>query len=130
MNESEIKAGLAPTPGYRYAKLVGGQLHIAGQVPSNSEGELVGADSYNQARACLSNLRTLLRCHSFSENDIQRLTIYVVGPQSVLAEAWRAVRGHFADNVPPATILGVTALGHANQIVEVDATVVRESGRG
>ena len=42
MNELEIKAGLAPTPGYRYAKQIGNQLHIAGQVPLDSAGTLVG----------------------------------------------------------------------------------------
>lgn len=128
MNEKEYEAGLPTTPGYRYAKLVGAQLYIAGQTPTDSEGKLVGTDSYTQAQACLSNLATLLRCHSLSQNDIQQITIYVVGPQPILAEAWRAVREQFSDKVPPATLLGVAALGFANQIVEIDATIVREPG--
>lgn len=128
MNEKEVQAGLAATPGYRYAKCVGSELHVAGQVPNNADGEIVGADPYVQAKACLANLGVLLRCHGFAEEDIQRLTIYVVGSQELLADAWRAVREHFSDQVPPATLLGVCALGYENQLVEIDATVVRAAG--
>jgi len=127
MNEEEVEAGLSETPGYRYAKRVGAQLHIAGQVPMNSEGELVGTDPHSQVKACLANLERLLRCHEFVENDIQRLTLYVVGTQATLSEAWRAVREHFFDKVPPATLIGVAALGYKGQIVEIDAIIVRES---
>lgn len=41
MNEIEEKAGLPATPGYRYAKLVGTELYISGQVPHNKSGVIV-----------------------------------------------------------------------------------------
>jgi len=126
MNQKEHREGLSATPGYRYAKVVGNQLHVAGQVPTDAEGNLVGSDAYTQASACLSNLRILLRCHGFNEAHIQHLSIYAVGSREVLQEAWRAVREHYSDEAPPSTLLGVKSLGYENQIVEIDATIIRD----
>ncbi len=128
MNQREIDAGLAPTPGYRYAELVGDQLFIAGQVPLDAEGNLVGKDSpREQARACLDNLARLLGVHGFAIGDVRRLTVHVVGDHDALAQAWEVVTESFDGSVPPATLLGAHLLGHQNQLVEIDATVIRSS---
>jgi hypothetical protein len=42
-----------------------------------------------------------------------------------LIAAWREVVASFEMNVPPATLLGVTVLGHRGQLVEIDAVVAR-----
>jgi enamine deaminase RidA (YjgF/YER057c/UK114 family) len=127
MNEGELAAGLAQTSKYRYADLVGGRLFIAGQVPRDSAGDLVApADPVAQARQCLENLSTLITHHGFSQDDIHQLTVYVVGPHSNLIDAWGEVVAWFENNVPPATLLGVTFLGYRDQVVEIDAVVERE----
>jgi len=126
MNESEIAEGLSPTPGYRYADQVGLQLFVAGQVPLDGDGGLVGeSDPATQAGQCLSNLHLLLGVHGFDSSDIRHMTVHVVGHQADLATAWEAVRDHFDGNVPPATLLGATALGFPGQLVEIDAIVVK-----
>jgi enamine deaminase RidA (YjgF/YER057c/UK114 family) len=126
VNEGEIGAGLAPTSNYRYADRVGDRLFVAGQVPRDAVGTLIGeGDPAVQARQCLQNLYTLLVHHGFARNDIHQLTIYVVGPHENLLAAWREVVSSFDMNVPPATLLGVTVLGHAGQLVEVDAVVAQ-----
>lgn len=125
MNEAEVAAGLAVTPGYRYADIDGRRLFVAGQVPLDSAGRIVGLGAPDaQAIACLDNLRTLIGVHDFSVDDIRRLTIYVVGEHQHLLDAWSAVSGWFDGDVPPATLLGVNLLGHTGQLVEVDATIV------
>lgn len=130
MNTLETSAGLASTPGYEYARRIGDQLHVAGQVPHDAEGQLVGTgDARAQALQCLQNLRTLLAVHGFEDSDIQRLVVYVVGPQAVLGSAWSGVRDGFSGRTPPATLLGVATLGHAGQVVEIDATVIRAPSR-
>lgn len=63
--------------------------------------------------------------HDFSRDDIHQLTIYVVGEPADLRAAWRAVTDVFANNVPPATLLGVAALGYDSQRVEIDAHIER-----
>ncbi len=125
MNDDEVEAGLATTPGYRYADRVGDRLFVAGQVPHDTSGAVVGVgDAGAQARRCLDNLATLLDVHGFGLGDVRHLTVYVVGEQQNLTDAWRAVTGWFDGSVPPATLLGVNLLGHDDQLVEVDATIV------
>lgn len=126
MNEAEVDAGLAVTPGYRYAELAGGQLLVAGQVPQDSAGRIVGPDDpAAQAVACLENLRTLIGVHNHAIEDVRRLVIYVVGDRQNLTDAWSAVSSWFDGEVPPATLLGVNVLGHDGQLVEIDARIIQ-----
>lgn len=128
MNEEETAAGLATTPGYRYAEVADDKLFVAGQVPLDSSGSLVGGgDAAAQAKVCLDNLVTLLAVHRFDIADVRHLVVYVVGEHQNLLDAWAAVTSWFADDVPPATLLGVNLLGYENQLVEIDATIVRQS---
>jgi len=68
----------------------------------------------------------VLECYDFNLHDIQHLTIYVTGSRQELAQAWRSVREQFADAVPPATLIGVALLGYEDQLVEIDATVIKQ----
>jgi enamine deaminase RidA (YjgF/YER057c/UK114 family) len=127
VNDAEQDAGLAATPNYRYADLVGNQLFVAGQLPLDTSGTLLGADDPSrQARVCLDNLATLLAVHGFAINDIHRLTVYVVGEHQHLLDAWGSVVSWFANDVPPATLLGVNMLGYSQQLVEIDAVIARD----
>jgi enamine deaminase RidA (YjgF/YER057c/UK114 family) len=122
MNDSEIGAGLPSTDRYRYADLVGDRLYVAGQVPLSAQG-VMAAGVTAQVRQCLDNLETLVSVRGFTMDDVHRLTVYVAGDRTLLLEAWGAVAEWFGGEVPPATLLGVAALGHAGQLVEVGATV-------
>jgi enamine deaminase RidA (YjgF/YER057c/UK114 family) len=128
MNEREIAAGLATTPSYRYADVVGRQLFVAGQVPRNSSNELVGIGQPDvQTRACLENLFAVVLVNGFERSDIRQLVIHVVGEQENLSVAWDEVVAAFDGDVPPATLLGAARLGYVDQLVEIDATVVRDA---
>ena len=130
MNEIEEAAGLPKTSNYRYAKQLGNQLFVAGQVPHDSKAQLIGEDDPSaQAIQCLQNLRTLLGAYGFVEEDIQQLIVYVVGEHSNLVAAWSAVEKWFNYQVPPATLLGVLRLGYPEQLVEIDATVIKDTQR-
>lgn len=126
MNEAELNAGLCATPHYRYADRVGDHLFVAGQVPLNSHGHLIGhQDPGAQALQCLLNLERLLEVYEFQVKDIRKLVVYVIGDQASLFAAWSAVIAWFGGQVPPATLLGVAELGHIGQLVEIDATVFK-----
>lgn len=125
LNNREIAAGLAPTPGYRYAQAVGDQLFVAGQVPTDGNGEIVSDDTSIQTTLCLDNLSTLIEVHGFERDDVRHLTVYVTGEQEELTRAWQAVLAWWRSPVPPATLLGVNRLGHHGQLVEIDATIRR-----
>jgi enamine deaminase RidA (YjgF/YER057c/UK114 family) len=126
LNEGELGAGLAQTSNYRYADRVGDRLFVAGQVPRDASANVVGqGDPVVQTRQCLQNLFTLISHHGFSRDDIHQLTVYVVGPHQNVLDAWGEVTSCFEHNVPPATLLGVTLLGYADQLVEIDAVIER-----
>ncbi|MCX6521605.1 MAG: RidA family protein [Actinobacteria bacterium] len=126
MNELELAAGLAPTPNYRYADVVGNRLFIAGQVPLDAFGALSGVGQVEtQSEQCLANLFTLVEAHGFGRDDIHQLTIYVVGAHQNLLGAWAAIVRGLDSDVPPATLLGVQCLGYEHQLVELDARVER-----
>lgn len=125
-NAAEVAAGLSVTPGYRYADRVGEQLFVAGQVPTDANGEILHVgDPAAQAVRCLDNLRTVVEVNGFAMADVHRLTVHVVGERENLLDAWAAVRDWFGGDVPPATLLGAHLLGFTDQLVEIDATVVR-----
>jgi len=126
VNEAERAAGLPATPQYQYAQRVGNQLFVAGQVPHDVHGRLVGPDDpYAQALQCLKNLSTVMAVHGFSTSDVRQLVVYVVGEPPDLSAAWKAVTESFNGQVPPATLLGVARLGYVGQLVEVAATVLK-----
>lgn len=126
MNEAERAAGLPATAQYHYAERVGNQLFVAGQVPHDSQGHVVGLDDpHAQALQCLGNLNAVLAVHGFSTSDVRQLVVYVVGGQANLSAAWKAVADSFGGQAPPATLLGVADLGYAGQLVEVHATVLK-----
>ena len=131
MNEKELDAGLAPTPGYRYAEVVGDRLFVAGQVPLDADGELMAPeDAGGQATRCLDNLRLVVETHGFGVEHVRQIVVYVVGEHANLLGAWAAVVAWFNGSVPPATLLGVHQLGYTEQLVEVDATVIRGPAPG
>ncbi|MGB3184742.1 MAG: RidA family protein [Ornithinimicrobium sp.] len=119
---SELNA----TPGYRYADCVGDQLFVAGQVPLDVNGDLVGAhDPAGQAGQCLDNLLVVLRAYRFGLTDVRHLRVHVVGPRQALVQTWQAVLEWFGGETPPATLLGTPHLGHDGQLVEIETHVLR-----
>ena len=125
LNAREVEAGLPPTANYRYAERVAAELIVAGQVPQDAQGRLVGVgDAGIQVRQCLDNLERLVRTHELGIDAVRHLTIHVVGDQPRLASTWETVTAWFGGEVPPATLLGAASLGYADQLVEVDARII------
>jgi enamine deaminase RidA (YjgF/YER057c/UK114 family) len=120
--------GLAQPPGYthlatvREARLV----FIAGQVPLNERGELVGpGDAIAQARQCLGNLAVCLAAAGATPGDVVRTTVYVaVEERALLGRVWQALVDSELSAVvrAPATLLGVRLLGYEGQLVEIECT--------
>jgi enamine deaminase RidA (YjgF/YER057c/UK114 family) len=111
---------------YAYASIVAGGSRLvftAGACPLDGEGDTVGVgDVRAQAVQVMANLQTSLLDAGASFTDIVRTTVYVASSsQQDLVAAWRVVRDALAPHDPPSTLLGVAALGYADQLVEVDA---------
>jgi len=120
---------LHPTPGYHHVTVVesGRLAFLAGQLPVDQSGERIvgGGDLDMQVDQTVRNAERALAVAGAKAEDVVRSVVYIVSSNpSDLARAWH----RFASSaLAPAftsasTLLGVTALGFAGQLVELDLT--------
>jgi enamine deaminase RidA (YjgF/YER057c/UK114 family) len=126
-----VTAGtLFPPPTYSHASVVdaGTKLaFLAGAVPLNAEGEVVGTDDpVMQAEQVLLNLQEQLVAVGSALEHVLETTVYVVSNEpSVLSEVWKVVEHSELSRGPhSSTLLGVACLGYAGQLVEITATAM------
>ncbi len=117
---------LAASAPYAYAALArdcSRLVFTAGACPLDESGETVAVgDVAGQAEQVMVNLRLALRAAGAELEDVLKTTVYVASQDHEdLVTAWNIVRGHFGDRDVPSTLLGVSALGYRNQLVEVEA---------
>ncbi|WP_328654187.1 RidA family protein [Micromonospora sp. NBC_00330] len=124
--------GLPKPDVYRQLSIATGSklVFLAGQVARDAEGRKVGeGDLAAQVEQCYLNIGTALAAIGGSFGDVAKLTIYVVDwspdKMPLLGEGVaRAGEKLGVDLVKPITLLGVTALGEPDLLVEVEATAV------
>lgn len=127
MIERVVSPGLYAPPQYAHASVVAAGTRLAflaGSVPLDAEGELVGAgDVVAQTRQVLANLEEQLRDIGSSLEHVVRTEVYVVSTDSAeLATSWGVVRDSGLSLGPhSSTLLGVAALGYPGQLVEITA---------
>jgi enamine deaminase RidA (YjgF/YER057c/UK114 family) len=128
--------GLHPTSGYAHLTIVeaGPTAHLAGVCPLDADEHVVGhGDLDAQIDQVVANALTILSAAGATPHDVIRSVIYVVSDDSaVLAKAWERLN---ASALAPAfatasTLLGVTALGYAGQLIEIDLTASLSEPRG
>jgi enamine deaminase RidA (YjgF/YER057c/UK114 family) len=113
---------------YAYASVAppGALIFTAGACPIDENEAIVGAgDACVQARQAVVNLTEALAAAGSALTDVLKTTVYVVSSDPAeLAAAWDVIQAAFGDHDVPSTLLGVTALGYAGQLVEVEAVAV------
>lgn len=120
---------LTDTVEYAYASIVPGGLRLAllaGSCPLDAEGRTVAAgDVRGQAAQCVRNLRTVVAELGGDLTSVAQTRVLVASSrQEDLIAAWEVVRDAFGAHDVPSTLMGVTALGYDDQLVEVEATAV------
>lgn len=114
-------------PGFSSAVKVGQAIYLAGQVPMDSTGLLVGpGDRAAQFRQALANAAAIVRYARGVPADLIKLTVYCVGCGTA---DWDAMRGAAAEVFPsgqgPAlTALGIASLPGPDLLVAVDGVAV------
>ncbi|MGJ7442961.1 Rid family hydrolase [Aquipuribacter sp. MA13-6] len=126
---SDDPPALFPGVDYAYTATVppgAGLVLTAGACPLDENGVVVAAgDVTAQTHQVMANLRTALRDAGSDLQHVARTTVYVASADPAdLVAAWDVVRDAFTPHTPPSTLLGVTALGYPDQLVEVEATAV------
>ena len=115
--------GLAPDVPYEYATIVpsGSLLFTAGACPLDRAGVVVApGDHLAQAHQAVENLLSVLDHHGAGPEHLVRTTIYVVGDRDDLRNVWSVVAARLAPHRPPSSLIGVSVLGYADQLVEID----------
>ncbi len=123
-----IQAPTVPTiPGFSSAVKIGQTIYLAGQVPLDSTGLLVGrGDRTAQLRRALANAAAIVRFARGVPADLIRLTVYCVGCTTDDFDAMRTTAaGIFpAGQGPAVTMVGVAALPEPDMLVVVDGVAV------
>ncbi len=98
-------------------------IFLAGACPLNEDGSTAAVgDVAGQAARAVENMRTALAAAGATIDDVISTRVLVASAaQADLVTAWEVVRDAFGDHDVPSTLMGVTVLGYAGQLVEIEA---------
>jgi enamine deaminase RidA (YjgF/YER057c/UK114 family) len=97
-------------------------IFLAGACPLNEDGSTAAVGDYaGQAAKAVENMRTALTDSGATLGDVISTRVLVASTrQEDLVAAWEVVRDAFGDHDVPSTLMGVTVLGYADQLVEIE----------
>jgi 2-iminobutanoate/2-iminopropanoate deaminase len=99
----------------------GALLFIAGQVPRDSYGNVVGKGSMGiQAKKAYENLKIALEAGGATLNDVVKTTIFVTSIEE-FQKVSEIRRFFFPENPPPNTLVEVKRLAHPEIMFEIEA---------
>lgn len=118
---------IAPAFGYSHvAEVVSGRLiYLAGQVPLDREGKLVGRDDLEaQARQVFENIKAALESVGANFTNVIKLTTYMLDISQIAT--LRVVRDQYVNTAQPpvSTGLEVTRLFQEGILIEIEAIAV------
>ena len=118
--------GLHPGVPYAYAATApphARTVFLAGACPLDPDGRIVApGDPVAQTSACIENMRLALAAAGAGIVDVVFVRALVASADRAdLAAVWTVVHELFGDRTPPGTLMGVTALGWPDQLVEIEA---------
>lgn len=98
-------------------------IFLAGACPLNEDGSTAAAGDYaGQAAKAFANMSVALADAGASPRDVISTRVLVASARREdLVTAWQVVRDSFGDHDVPSTLIGVTVLGYADQLVEIEA---------
>lgn len=123
MQKAILSPDVVPPRGfYSQAVQAGSMLYVAGQLPLDLSGQLVGETAADQARQALGNIRSVLQAAGADWQHLVQVTIYV---SDILH--WPAVNSVYQEAlanvpVPPARAVVPVKEMHYGALVEIQAT--------
>lgn len=98
-------------------------IFLAGACPLNDDGTTAAIGNYaGQAAKCIETLTQALADAGAGLEDVISTRVLVASSnQADLVSAWQVVRNAFGTHDVPSTLMGVTVLGYAHQLVELEA---------
>ncbi|WP_002630539.1 RidA family protein [Cystobacter fuscus] len=126
-------AGLLNTDALRYRQVAIAtgtrQVHVAGQVAYDANGQLVArGDLAGQVAQAYRNVAIALAAAGATFSDVVRLTVYVVDWKREMISDFLAGIEQVAEELKiapaPASLIGVSVLFEPGVLVEIEATAV------
>ena len=110
--------------GFSQAVRAGGLLFLAGQVPTDANGQLIGeGDIRAQTRQVFENIKTVLATAGSSLDDLVEIVSYNTDMADLAAVA-EVKAEYISKDFPAWTAVGVTALAFPGQLIEIKAVAV------
>lgn len=110
--------------GYNHAIIANGEFYMAGQVPMDANGNIVGDDITTQAQKAYDNVSTLLNVVDKGISDIAKVTTHIIDPHGRYFEGYKAVYWEtFDEPYPCHTVLGADQLAHEQYLLEIEVEV-------
>jgi enamine deaminase RidA (YjgF/YER057c/UK114 family) len=119
---------LYPGTPYDYSATARGLVFTAGACPLDQEGHIVAPGDFGrQARQAVENLLTALAQHNVGADALLKTTVFVASTDRAdLVRVWDTVSPRLGR--APSTLLGVALLGYPDQLVEIEAIAVVDTG--
>ncbi len=118
-----VPPGVAP---FVHATAAGQTLYVTGQMPTDTDGRLVGADVATQADQVLRNLVRVTELCGGTLDDVVAVRAYLMDWEDYAP--FNAAYAHwFPTRLPSRTCVGTTGLA-AGALVEIDWTAWRADG--
>ncbi len=116
---SAVRTDKAPAPKgpYSQGRRAGSLLFVAGQVPFDLEGNLVGSGIAEQTRAALQNVQAIVEAAGAMLADVVKVNVYLTDLENFAAMN-EVYRTFFTEPFPARTTVQAGLLGF---LVEIDA---------
>ncbi|WAS05398.1 RidA family protein [Gloeomargaritales cyanobacterium VI4D9] len=129
MNPQPIQTPTAPLPIGPYHQAIQAQgtfVFLSGQIPLNSQGQMVGDDITLQTRQVMENLGAVLKAAGCGWQQVVKTTIYLVdlGDFSAVNQVYGE---YFSDGYAPARACVQVARLPKDARVEIDAIAILPS---
>ena len=114
-------------PRYTLGWRVGQTIYVAGQLPYDGEGNLVGiGDIKAQTRRVFENVRKVVEAGGGTMDDVVKLTVFVTDVR--YREAYGEVRTEFFGPNPPAsTLVQIGNLALPGALIEIEAVAALDA---
>nr|WP_251046268.1 MULTISPECIES: RidA family protein [unclassified Oceanobacillus] len=101
---------------------VNGTIYISGQFSHNNNGEFIGAgDIEEQTKQTLENLDRVLAEFGVTKSNLAYVEVYLTNAEEHGAQVIPMFKEYMGDHRPAGSLLGVTYLASAEQLVEISA---------
>ena len=114
-------------PRYTLGWRVGQTIYVAGQLPYDRDGNLVGiGDIKAQTRRVFENVRKVVQAGGGTMDDVVKLTVFVTDVR--FREAYGEVRTEFFGPNPPAsTLVQISNLAVSGALIEIEAVAALDA---